>query len=327
MYELVCGSIFSKKCDLVVIPCNNLGGITNGIKLNLIINNIPYFRKNMSPGEIYFKDNVGDFTNATVIGFAASVNAFKGKSEADYLHHICKEIISYCETNLIQWVNIPLLGSGAGGLPPEISFEILKSYFENNDSITARIFAYSTALYTELKKNDKKTEQTTIKNPRVFISYTGKNSENKKWVENLARKLRKNGIDAHVDIFHLKPGYDLPQWMTNEIIMADKVLLICDKHYVEKADSRNGGVGWETMIIQGDMMSNTQSNKYICICREPSIDESLPIYAKSKYPLHWTEPEISENDFNKLIYNLFDCDLVPELEDIPDFIKDKLNKK
>lgn len=327
MYELVCGSIFDKKCDLIVIPCNNIGGVTNGIRRSLIVNNIPFFKKNMSPGEIYFKDNVGDFTNASVIGFAASVNVLKVKCETDYLHHISKEIISYCKANSIHLVNIPLLGSGAGGLTPKTSFEILKAHFEKNNSLTVRIFAYSTQIYSELAMIDKKAGQTNIKNPRVFISYAGKDPENKKWVETLAYKLRENGIDAHADFFHLKRGQDLAQWMTNEIIMADKILLICDKHYVEKADFRNGGVGWETMIIQGDMMSNTQTDKYICICREKNIDESLPIYVKSKYYLHWTEPEVSEKDFKELIYNLFDCDLVPDLGDIPDFIREKLNKK
>lgn len=69
----------------------------------------------------------------------------------------------------------------------------------------------------------------------------------------------------------------MPQWMTNELIMADKVLLICDKYYAEKADNRKGGVGWETMIIQGDMLSKQEQNKYIAILRDKDIDQSLPI--------------------------------------------------
>lgn len=37
------------------------------------------------------------------------------------------------------------------------------------------------------------------------------------------------------------------------------------------------------MIIQGDMLSKQEQNKYIAILRDKDIDQSLPIYVKSKY--------------------------------------------
>src|SRR5699024_2164961 len=126
------------------------------------------------------------------------------------------------------------------------------------------------------------------------------------------------------DMFHLKPGQDLPQWMTNELIMADKVLLICDKYYAEKADNRKGGVGWETMIIQGDMLSRLDQNKYIAILRDADIDQSLPIYVKSRYALNWADKDGDETEFNERLLYLFDCDIEPPLGDIPAFIKEKL---
>jgi hypothetical protein len=46
---------------------------------------------------------------------------------------------------------------------------------------------------------------------------------------------------------------DLQQWMCNELSMARKVVVVCDESYKQKADGRLGGVGWETMIIQGDI--------------------------------------------------------------------------
>ena len=163
-----------------------------------------------------------------------------------------------------------------------------------------------------------------IKNPRVFISYTGADTENGKWVKDLACRLRKCGVNARLDLFHLKPGQDLPQWMTNEVIMADKVLLICDKNYADRADNRKGGVGWETMIIQGDMMSGQKQGKYIAILRDPDIDKSLPIYVKSTYALNWSNREITDKEFNEFLLNLFDCNIEPPLGEIPDFIKEKL---
>lgn len=139
--------------------------------------------------------------------------------------------------------------------------------------------------------------------------------------------MRECGVDARLDIFHLKPGQDLPQWMTNELIMADKVLLICDKYYAEKADNRKGGVGWETMIIQGDMLSRQEQNKYIAILRDKNIDQSLPIYVKSKYALNWADKSHIDKEFDNLLLYLFDCDVEPPIGEIPLFIKKQLNKK
>lgn len=323
MYELVCGSIFDKKCDIIIIPCNHMGGITRSIEENLYTNDIQNSRSVKKPGDIVFGESKGNFTNAIVIGFAASVDGITGKTKVEYLHNICKEIKNYCILNSLSIVNMPLLGSGAGGLTVQESFEIIKSYFENEVSINLKIFAKSQVVYMQLDKNVKK-NISAVKNPRVFISYTSENPENRKWVKNFVCKLRENGVNARVDMYHLKPGHDLPQWMTNELIMADKVLLICDKFYAKKADSRNGGVGWETMIIQGDMMIHAQSNKYICINREKNFDDGIPLYAKTKFSLQWVGSEILEEDFHELLYHLFDIDIEPELGEVPKEILEKI---
>ncbi len=325
MYELICGSIFDKKCDMIIIPCNNYSGVSPSIRKDILLNDIPYFINELEPGQVIIKENNGSFTNASVIGYAASVNSDKLSglgSDEKYLDQICKTIISYCENNSLQIVNIPLLGTGAGGLDPKQSFHILKTNFESHSKIYLRIFALTQEIYTLLQENESKKPKQSIKIPRVFISYTGENPDNKQWVYNFACRLRKNGVDAHLDIFHLKPGYSLPQWMTNEIVMADKILLICDKDYSIKADTKKGGVGWETMIIQGDMLTNVLSNKYICIVREKDFDKGLPIYVKSNYAFHWCEDSIPEEEFKQLIMNLYDCEdaAIPEVEAPPDYI-------
>lgn len=324
MYELFYGSIFDKKCDIIVIPCNDSGGISGSILRNLAEYHIPKVNFNKRPGNVIFSENNGNFTNAIVIAFAASVNVLTQNSTANILIKICEEIKLYCKLNSLSIINMPLLGTGAGNLSYQESFEILKENFKNEEGINLRIFTLSKKFYTEYEpnKNDFITQ-----NPRVFISYTGEDPDNRKWVKSLVCKLRANGVDARVDIFHLKPGNDLPQWMTNELCMANKVILICDKYYVKKADSRNGGVGWETMIIQGDMMSHSMTNKYICLVREENIDEGIPIFAKTKFSLHWTKPGIVEEDFKELLYCLFDIDIVPEIGDIPVYIENEKRKQ
>ena len=102
---------------------------------------------------------------------------------------------------------------------------------------------------------------------------------------------------------------DLQQWMTNELRMARKVLLVCNEAYKERAEGRLGGVGWETMIIQGDMASlPADSTKYQIVVRESDIDKGLPLYLKTKFVFHASD---------KAQDKVFRQDLVKELLDLP----------
>lgn len=327
MIRLLRGSIFDSKCDLIIIPCNSLGGVTRSIQKELIVNDLPYFCREMSSGDISFVQNTGSFSNASMIGYAASVDIDMNKSSENILKKIFHKIKRCCQEQSLHKVNIPLLGTGAGGLSARTSYNLMKSIFENDSNILLYVYAFSEDIYDEIAEEQNESLSNCIKNPRVFISYTGADKENRKWVKDFACKLRRNGVDARLDIFHLKPGQDLPQWMTNELLMADKVLLICDKHYAEKADNRKGGVGWETMIIQGDMLSRQEQNKYVSILRDSDIDKGLPIFVKSKYALNWSDNTVVEKDFHELLLYLFDCDIEPPIGPIPENIKEKLMRK
>lgn len=326
MIQLYKGSIFNSKCDLIIIPCDNEGGVTLSVQKELMVNNLPYLHKHVPAGDVLFVENTGNFSNASMIGFAASVDVNNKMSGENILYQIMQKIKSCCKEQALYKVNIPLLGTGAGRLSAKSSFNVMKSEFENDSEILLCVYAFSANIYNELADESILSFRREIKNPRVFISYTGTDTANRNWVKKFACRLRKCGVNARLDIFHLKPGQDLPQWMTNEIIMADKVLLICDKYYAEKADNRKGGVGWETMIIQGDMLSKQEQNKYIAILRDVNIDQSLPVYVKSKYALNWTDESQVEKEFEELLLQLFDCDIEPPIGEIPSFIKDRLAK-
>lgn len=326
MIQLIKGSIFDSKCDLIVIPCNNLGGITPLIQRGLEANDLPLTNKRITVGDVFFVANISKFSNASVIGYAASVNVYKDLASETIIQQIAYKIKNYCQEHSLRKVNIPLLGTGAGGLSAKTSYNILKKEFENVSDILLCIYAFSEDMYIELADEKKLISSNKIKNPRVFISYTGTDLTNRSWVKKFACKLRESGVDARLDMFHLKLGQDLPQWMTNELLMADKVLLICDKYYAEKADSRKGGVGWETMIIQGDMLLNQEQNKYVAILRDNDIDRSLPVYIKSKYALNWTDESQVDKEFNELLLYLFNCDIEPPIGEIPSFIREKVAK-
>lgn len=327
MLQIYRGSIFDSKCDMIVIPCNSYGGISQSIYHELLAHSLPAPIFGPEDRYVSFLDDISNFASASVIAYAASVDADSDTSSVELLRDITRRILGYCHEHSLRKVNIPLLGTGAGGLSTAESFQVMQDIFENDPLVTLCIYAFYEDVYEELIPLINPASEPEIKNPRVFISYTGTNLTHRNWVREFACRLRENGVDARIDMFHLRPGQDLHQWMTNEVIMADKVLLICDKYYAEKADNRRSGVGWETMIILGDMLTSQEQTKYIGIIREENIDESLPVYVRSKYSLNWADDEQVEKDFNDLLLYLFDCDIEPPLGEIPDFVKSAMHRK
>lgn len=322
MIQIIHGSIFDAKCDLLIIPCDSAGGVTQSVFGNLKARKIPLNLGRIPYGRVLFNEYNYEFANT--IGFAASVDVKTITSESSKITEIAEEIVKYARDNSLRIVNVPLLGSGAGGMTSIDSFESLKIVFQKEDDITFNIFCFTRESQRNVLNVFRKTQvEEKTKSPRVFVSYASNDKENASFVKKLATKLRENGIDARLDAFHLKAGFDLPQWMTNEVILADKVLLICDTYYMEKADFRKGGVGWETMIIQGDMLAQGDNKqKYIALVLEDDIEKALPIYMKSKYAFNWgAKKEIDKEKFKELILCLFDCDSEPELGKVPDYVK------
>ena len=108
---------------------------------------------------------------------------------------------------------------------------------------------------------------------------------------------------------------DLPQWMTNELTMARKVIVVCNELYKEKADGRLGGVGWETMIMQGDISRlPPDSTKYQVVVRCVDAMKGTPTYLQTKYAFH-VPPSAETKSFREtLVKELLDLPLDHRLE-------------
>lgn len=118
--------------------------------------------------------------------------------------------------------------------------------------------------------------------PRVFISYTHESKAHKEWVGTLATALRQNGIDAVLDQWELSYGDDVTLFMENGIRSAARVLLVCTPTYATKANEGTGGVGYERLVVTGEMAENIDTNKFICVLRDGDKSISLPSFAKSR---------------------------------------------
>jgi hypothetical protein len=144
--------------------------------------------------------------------------------------------------------------------------------------------------------------------PKAFISYSHDTLEHKKWVLELAIRLRNNGIDAIIDQFELKPGDDVPHFMETNLAKADKVLMICSERYVEKANNGEGGVGYEKMIVTSNLLQTINENKVIPIIRQNG-NMDLPTFLKSKLYINFSKNDDFEFTYDNLVRTIHNSPL------------------
>jgi hypothetical protein len=136
--------------------------------------------------------------------------------------------------------------------------------------------------------------------PKAFISYSHDTQEHKKWILELATRLRNNGIDAILDQFELQPGDDLPHFMENHLHTANKIIMVCTEKYVSKANKGQGGVGYEKMIITSNLMKSIDENKVIPIIRQVDTKE-VPIFLKTKLYVDFSKNDDFEFSYDELV--------------------------
>jgi len=165
--------------------------------------------------------------------------------------------------------------------------------------------------------------------PAVFISYSWSSQEHEEWVKSLATRLRKDGVDAFIDKWRLKPGHDRFAFMEKMISSKDihKVLVVCDKQYKEKADQRMGGVGVETQVLSKNIYTKVDQEKFIPIIaeRDENGNEFLPTYMESLIYIDLSDSNYFESGYKNLLYAIFETveHEEPALGDIPDYILEK----
>lgn len=328
--QIKVGDMFHGACDLIILPCS-----TNGTVTQFVFNRLRNYKipkpKIGQLGEIKLLPFKGAENIAQYVAFAVSVE--NNSSNITVIENIAKKIGQLTIDNTsIQIIHIPLLGAGSGGLQSEKVIESIKKGFESNSSpesiliihiLETNTFNRITDYFKGVKpiKTEVESNIQEKKSLRVFISYTKTNEEHHFWVDNFARFLRSNGINSRIDIWHLKTGMDLPQFMTNELSLADKVIIISNEEYAAKADGRTGGVGWETMIIQGDMSRlPPDSTKYLTIVKSDDLNEGLPIYLKTKYVIHWSSKTKDSINNQRVLTELLSIHQEPPIGIPPIFV-------
>ena len=118
--------------------------------------------------------------------------------------------------------------------------------------------------------------------PRVFISYSWGDLQHEKWVFDLAQRL-KFDFDIRIDKEIFKVGMERMEAMKQEIIQADKVLVVLTPSYKEKADNASTGVAYEGSIINQELKKYLVNSKYVPLLREGDRKSSIPQYLENYF--------------------------------------------
>jgi len=165
-----------------------------------------------------------------------------------------------------------------------------------------------------------------VKRYTVFISYRWTTPQHEKWVLDLAERLMEHGVDVKLDKWDLKVGQDKFRFMESMVCdkNIDRVLIICDKGYKEKADNREGGVGTETQIITPEIYKEVNQEKFIPIIAEKGemFSSYLPIYLQTRIAIDMSSDEVYEKGYEQLIRLIYErpVNRKPALGQAPAFL-------
>lgn len=163
---------------------------------------------------------------------------------------------------------------------------------------------------------------------RVFISYSWASSETIDKVKNLAKSLVSDGVDVILDKWSLKPGQDkfafMEKMVSDETI--DRVLMILDEGYMEKANNRDGGVGTETQIITPKLYSTVSETKFLPVVIEKDENNKpyLPVFVESRLFIDLSGTEVAyQKQYEVLLREIYEMpeETKPILGKVPEFLK------
>ena len=142
------------------------------------------------------------------------------------------------------------------------------------------------------------------KKPTVAIVYSWEDESHKKWVHNLATRLRRDGVNVTLDRPDVALGDQIPEFMEKAIRENQFVVIICTPLYKQRSDSRMGGVGYEVDLMTAEMLNERNQRKFIPVLRSGEWDESAPSWLKGKLSVDLSGDPYSEEKYRKLLDTL-----------------------
>ncbi|GGG07524.1 toll/interleukin-1 receptor domain-containing protein [Paenibacillus abyssi] len=149
----------------------------------------------------------------------------------------------------------------------------------------------------------------------AFISYSWDSPQHQQWVLDLANKLRKNGVDAKLDIFITQSGtVNLNSMMVQNMMRNSFIIVVLTENYADRADNNKGGVGFETVLSLSTLQENP--NKLIFLNRHSgNFKAAIPFHLRGYYTIDFSDDSKFDESFTELLHRIFDVPLY-EMEPI-----------
>lgn len=145
-----------------------------------------------------------------------------------------------------------------------------------------------------------------LHHPSCFISYAREDFAHIEWVRRLAAALQRRGVMTHLDQWDIGPGDDLARYMETCIRSCDFVLMVCTPAYTRKANEGRGGVGYEKMVVTGEMLQLAANpHKFIPLLRKGEAADSIPSFLKSKLYVDFRTRSAREGGLEELLRHLY----------------------
>jgi hypothetical protein len=164
--------------------------------------------------------------------------------------------------------------------------------------------------------------------PRALLSYSWDGPEHQQWVAKFAERLHgESGVEIIFDRWHLNPGDDKLHFMEQAVADSNFVIVVCTPTYAKRANKREGGVGYESMVITAEQAEHILTNKFIPVLRKGTWTSSLPIYLKSRMGVNLGDEPYHEDEYERLLRVLHGEPIQPPpLGSKPDFSRKPVSK-
>ena len=115
----------------------------------------------------------------------------------------------------------------------------------------------------------------------AFISYSHETQEHKERALDFAKKLRSDGVDCEIDLFHVSPPEGWPLWMQRETEKADFVIAVCTETYARRfagkeTSGKGRGATWEGQLIQQALYDGEGNSRIIPVVFDHSDVIHIP---------------------------------------------------
>jgi hypothetical protein len=111
-----------------------------------------------------------------------------------------------------------------------------------------------------------------------------------------------------------RPGRHRPDQVVATDNSVEKVIMVLDRGYAEKANDRKGGVGTETQIITPQIYASADQNKFVGVASEVGADGKpfKPTYYAARIHIDLSGEDTYAENFDQLLRWIFNKPAYPK---------------